>query len=140
MNVKWTWRKGLLLIAVLLAVGAAGFWFAVSPAHWFRRVDFGTVKVDGHLVDADIFFAEPNGEAEAIALVRLKDGRDYILDFGSEGWRHGNRSEYVRLLAGVWSLRSMPESLYPEQEQLPFRNLNEFRIPAQDGHEVSVQF
>jgi hypothetical protein len=140
MNVKWTWRKGLLLTAVLLAVGVAGFCFAASPAHWFRRVDFGAVKVDGHLVDADIFLAEPNGEAEAIALVRLKDGRDYFLDFGSEKWRRGNRSEYVRLFTGVWSLRSMPESLYPEQETLPFRNLNEFRVPAQDGHEIDVQF
>jgi hypothetical protein len=74
------------------------------------------VKVDGHLVNADIFFAEPTGEAEAIALVRLKDGRDYFLDFGSEKWRRGHKSEYVRLFAGVWSLRSMPESLYPEQE------------------------
>jgi hypothetical protein len=84
--------------------------------------------------------AEPNGEAEAIALVRLKDGQDYFLDFGSEKWRCGDRSEYVPLFAGVWSLRSMPKGLYPEHEQLPFRNLNEFRIPTQNGHEVSVQF
>jgi hypothetical protein len=139
MNVKWTWRKALLL-TLIFTVGAAWFWIAFSPAHWFRRVDFGAVKVDGHPVDADIFFAEPNGEAEAIALVRLKDGRDYFLDFGSEKWRPGNRSEYVWLFTGVWSLRSMPESLYPEQETLPFRTLNEFRIPAQDGHEVDVQF
>ena len=140
MNVRWTWRKGLILTVVLLAAGAVAFWFSVSPAHWFRRVDFGAVRVDGKPVDADIFFAEPNGEAEAIALVRLKDGRDYFLDFGSEKWRPANKSEYVRLFAGVWSLRSMPESLYPEREQLPVRNLNEFRIPARDGHEVSVQF
>jgi hypothetical protein len=140
MNVKWTWRKSLLLTAVLLAVGAGESWFALSPAHWFRRVDFGAVKVDGHPVDAEIFFAEPNGEAEAIALVRLKDGRDYFLDFGSEKWRQGNSSEYRPLFGGVWLFRSVPESLNPEQEQLPFRNLNEFRIPTRDGHEVSVQF
>lgn len=140
MNVKWTWRKSLLLTAVLLAVGAGESWFAVSPAHWFRRVAFGAVKVDGHPVDAEIFFAEPNGEAEAIVLVRLKDRRDYFLDFGSEKWRQGHTSEYVRLFVGVWSFRSMPEGLYPEQEPLPFRKLNEFRIPTQDGHEVSVQF
>jgi len=139
-KVKWTWRKGLLLTVVLLAIGAEESWFAVSPAHWFRKVDYGAVKIDGHPVDADIFFAEPNGEAEIIALVRLKDGRHYFLDFGSEKWRRGNESEYVRLFSGVWSLRSMPEGLYPEQEPLPFHNLNEFRIPTQDGHEVSVQF
>lgn len=140
MKVKWTRRKGLLLTAALIAVGAAWLWLDLSPAHWFRRVDFGAVKVDGRPVDADIFFAEPNGEAEAIALVRLKDGRDYFLDFGEERWQHGNRSKYVRVFGGVWSLRSMPESLNPEREPLPFRNLNEFRIPTQDGHEVSVQF
>jgi hypothetical protein len=139
MNVKWTWRKGLLL-TFLVVFGAAWFWFAFSPAHWLRRVDFGIVKVDGHLVDADIFFGNPRGEAEAIALVHLKDGRDYFLDFGTEKWRRGNVSDYVRIFAGVWFLRSMPEGLYPEQEQPPIRNLNEFRIPTQDGHEVSVQF
>jgi len=139
MKVKWTRRKGLLT-ASLIAVGTVWLWLDLYPAHWFRRIDFGAVKVDGHPVDADIFLAEPNGEAEAIALVRLKDGRDYFLDFGEERWRRGNRSEYVRLFGGVWSLRSMPESLYPEQEPLPFRNLNEFRIPTQNGHEVSVQF
>jgi hypothetical protein len=138
MKLKWKW-KGLLL-AYLLMAGAAWFWLAVSPAHWFRRVDFGTVKVDGRQVDADIFFGEPNGEAEAIALVHLKDGRDYYLDFGTEKWRQGHTSEYVRLFAGVWSFRSMPEGLYPEQEPLPSRKLNEFRIRTQDGHEVSVQF
>lgn len=129
-----------MLLALVFAFGAACFWFGVSPTHWFKRVDFGAVKVDGQLVDADIFFAEPNGEAEAIALVRLKNGSDYFCDFGTEKWRRGKRSEYVRLFTGVWSLRSMPESLYPEEEQLPFRNLNEFRIPTQNGHEVDVQF
>lgn len=139
MKVKWKRRKGLILGAVLIAVGVAWLW-VVFPAHWFRRVDYGAVKVDGRPVEADIFVAGPNGEAGAIALVRLKDGRDYFLDFGEERWRSGDRFEYVRLFNGVWSLRSMPESLNPEEETLPFHNLNEFRIPTQDGHEVSVQF
>jgi hypothetical protein len=103
-------------------------------------VDFGTVKVDGTPMGADIFFGEPNGEAEAIVLAHLKDGRDYFLDFGTEKWRRGRASEYVRLFGGVWSFRSMQEGLYREQEQLPFRRLNEFRVPTPDGHEVSVQF
>ncbi|SRR6266700_2338192 len=130
------WQKGLLLF-FLLAVGATWFWVAVSPFHWLRRVDFGTVKVDEHQVDADIFFGEPEGEAEAIVLVHLKDGRDYFLDFGSEKVREGNASEYARLYAGVWCFRSMQEGSF--REPLPFNKLNEFRIPTQDGHVVSVQ-
>jgi hypothetical protein len=96
------------------------------------------VTVDEHKVDADIFFGNPSGEAEAIVLVHLKDGRDYFLDFGTEKVRRGSASEYARLFAGVWCFRSMQKGLY--SEQLPFRNLNEFRIPTQDGHVVSVQF
>ena len=136
---KWTWRKGLL-VAFLVAFGTAWFWLALSPTRWLRRVDFGTVKVDGHPVDADIFFWNPIDEADPIALVHLKDGRDYFLDFGTEKWRRGNESEYVRLFAGVWCLRSMEQEPHPEEEQLPFHNLNEFRIPTHGGHEVSVQF
>lgn len=94
--------------------------------------------MDEHRVDADIFIGEPYGEAEAVALVRLKDGRDYFLDFGTEKVRPGSASEYVRLLGGVWCFRSMKEGVY--REPLPFRNLNEFRIPAQGGHVISVQF
>jgi hypothetical protein len=73
-----------------------------------------------------------------MALVHLKDGRDYFLDFGTEKVRQGSASEYVRLFAGVWCFRSMQEGLY--RKPLPFRNLNEFRIPTQGGHVVSVQF
>lgn len=140
MNVKWTWRKGLLIALLLLFLGAAWFWVALSPTHWLRRVDSGTVKVDGHPVDAHIFFWNPVDESDPIALVHLKDGRDYVLDLGAETWRQGNASEYVRLFAGVWSFRSMKQAPYPAQAQLPSRKLNEFRIPTLDGHEISVQF
>jgi hypothetical protein len=137
MTVKWTWRKGLLL-SFLFAVGIACFWLAVSPTHWLRKVDFGTVQVDEHQVDADIFFGNPEGEAEAIVLVHLRDGSDYFLDFGSERVRPGSASEYVRLFGGVWCFRSMQKGSFGEP--LPFRRLNEFRIPTQGGHVVSVQF
>jgi hypothetical protein len=136
MTVRWTWKKGLLL-SFLVAVGAAWYWFAISPAHWLRRVDYGKVKVDERLVDADIFFGNPDGEAEAIVLVHLKDGHDYFLDFGAAKVRQAHASEYVRILSGVWCFRSMQRGLF--REPLPFRNLNEFRI-AQDGHVVSMQF
>jgi hypothetical protein len=137
MKTRWTWRKWVLLTA-LLVFGAASFLFALSPTHWLKRVDFGTVSVDGHRVDADIYFGEPEGEAEAIVLVHLKDGRDYFLDFGSEMMRQGDPSEYMRLFIGVWCFRPMKEGHF--RAPLPFQNLNEFRIPTEDGHEVSVQF
>ena len=94
--------------------------------------------MDEHQVNADIFFGEPDGEAGAIVLVHLKDGRDYFLNFGTEKVRQGSTSEYARLFDGAWCFRSMQEG--PFHEPLPFRNLNEFRIPTQDGHVVSVQF
>ena len=127
-----------MVLFFLLVVGVGWFWFAFSPAHWLRRVDLGTVRVDEHRVDADIFFGEPDGEAEAVVLVHLKDGRDYFLYFGSETIRPASASEYVRLPGGAWCFRSMKQGLY--REPLPFRNLNEFRIPAQGGHVISVQF
>jgi hypothetical protein len=41
-------------------------------------------------------------------------------------------------LPGVRLARDSREGLY--RKPLPSRNLNEFRIPTQDGHVVSVQF
>lgn len=126
---------------MLLAALAAGcIWIFAYPTHWLRRVDYGTVKVDDEPVTADIFFGNPDGEADAIVLVHLKDGRDYFLDFGTEEWRQGGGSEYLRLIGGVWSFPSLRDHSRREEEPLPFRNLNEFRIPASDGHEVSIQF
>ena len=136
MTATWTWKKGLLVSSVLVVLIAL-LWLAFSPTHWLRRVDFGTVSVDGQQVQADIYFGNPEGEAEAIALVQLKGGADYFLDFGSEKVRQGHQSEYVRLLMGVWCFRSMQTGTFHE----PLAgNLNEFRIPTQDGHIVSVQF
>jgi hypothetical protein len=137
MRLKWTWRKGLLL-AVIFAIGAVCVWLEVSPAHWLRRVDFGIVKMDEHQVGAEIFFGNPTGEAEAIVLVHLKGGPDYFLNFGTEKVRRGRSSEYLRVPGGAWCFHSMQKG--PWTEQLPFRNLNEFRVPTPDGHVVSVQF
>src|SRR5690348_14153617 len=117
MKVRWTWRKSLMLTA-LFSFGIASFLFVLYPTHWFRKVDFGTVSVDGHRVDADIYFGNPEGEAEAIVLVHLNDGRDYFLDFGSEGVRQGSPSEYMRLFRGVWSFRPMQEGRF--HAPLPF--------------------
>lgn len=95
------------------------------------------MRIDGDRVDADIYFGEPEGEAEAIVLVHLKDGRNYFLDFGGESWRQGSSSEYMQVFGGAWCFRSMQEG--PFRAPLPFLKLNEFRIPTEDGHEVSIQ-
>jgi hypothetical protein len=134
----WTWKKWLVLSLGLL-VGTTWFWLACSPAHWMRRVDFGTVKVDGRQVQANIYIGHPTyREAEAIALVHLADGHDYFLDFDSEKVRQGSRWEYIHLLGGVWCFRPMQDGSF--QNPLPFLEMNQFRIASQNGHIVTVQF
>ena len=137
MEGKWTGRTALLL-AVLVPLAAAWFLVGAVPSHWMRHIDFGTVKVDDLQVRADIYFANPTGEAEAVALVHVKDAGDYFLDFGSEKVRQASPSEFLHLFGGIWSYRSLPQGAF--REPLPSPNLNEFRIPTQDGHAVSVQF
>ncbi len=115
------------------------FCFGYAPAHWLTRVDFGTVTVDNHAVPASVYFGHPtDSEAEAVVLVRLEGGGDYFLDFGSEKVREASRSEYVRLIGGVWCLRSMQTGSFVEP--LPSSKLNEFQIRSRDGHLVTVQF
>lgn len=112
---------------------------AYAPAHWLRQVDFGSVTVDGHRVPAAVYFGNPtDSEAEAMVLVRLRDGGDYFLDFGSENVRKANRSEYVRVPGGVWCLRSMQEGSF--HEPLHPEQLNQFRIASDDKHIIVVQF
>ncbi|HET6845167.1 MAG TPA: hypothetical protein VFK06_26290 [Candidatus Angelobacter sp.] len=127
----------MLLISFLLIVSAAWLWFTYFPTHWLTRVDFGIVKIDEHRVDAEISFGNPAGEAEAIALVHLKDGRDFFLNFGTEKVRRGTSSEYLRLFNGAWCIHSMQKGLF--RAPLPFRNLNEFRIATEDGQVVTIQ-
>lgn len=65
---------------------------AYAPTHWLSRVDFGSVTVDGHPVPATVYFGHPTDmEAEAVAIVSLRDGGDYFLDFGSEKVRQAAR-------------------------------------------------
>jgi len=112
---------------------------AYAPAHWLSRVDFGSVTVDGHRVPAAVYFGHPTDSgAEAIVLVRLRDGGDYFLDFGSEKVRKASRSEYVRVPEGVWCIRSMQEGTF--YEPLQPEQMNQFRIASDDKHIIVVQF
>ena len=142
MTSTWKPRRSLLFSLALVAVVAAGWlWFTVFPEHWMRRVDLGTVKVDDRPVQAEIYFGNPTFyESDIVALVHLKDGIDYFLDFPTERVREGKPSEYVRLLGGVgvWCFRCMQDDGF--REPLPSRNLNQFRIAAQNGRIVTIQF
>jgi hypothetical protein len=130
-------RWQLSLASVLLVSLWVGIGYA--PAHWLTRVDFGRVSIDNHPVPASVYFGRPtDSEAEAVALVRIQDGGDYFLDFGSEKVRQGSRSEYVRLVGGVWCFRSMQTGSFVEP--LPSRKMNQFRILSHDGHLITVEF
>jgi hypothetical protein len=123
---------------VILAVAACGLWFAYAPEHWMRQVAFGTVKVDDRPVRADVYIGNPTqSEAEAIALIHVPGVGDYFLGFGDENYREASNHEFVRLLRGAWTFKSMREGHFTTP--LPFRNLNKFRVLSH-GHTVTVQF
>jgi hypothetical protein len=159
MYFRTSWATTVLLLFSLLAAvvsfaAAAGRWQLVSasflivslwvcigyaPAHYLRRVDFGTVKVDDHAVSAFVYLGHPTDmEAEAFALVRLENGADYLFNFDSEKARPARDSEYIRVPGGIWYLRPMQGGAFTEP--LPPQRMNQFRVPSNDGHVIVVQF
>ena len=122
-----------------LGIAACGVWFAYTPEHWMRQVAFGTVKVDDQPVRADVYIGNPTqSEAEAIALVHVPGVGDYFLNFDDEHYREASNREFVRLLGGVWTFKSMRAGHFGTS--LPFRHPNELRIASSNGHTVTVQF
>jgi hypothetical protein len=112
---------------------------AYAPAHWLKKVDFGTVRIDGRPTLASVYIGNAtDSEADAIALVRVSGTGDYFLSFGEEKVRLSKEDEYVRLPGGIWSIRSIREMVFTEP--LPFRQMNEFRIVSPKGSAVSIQF
>ena len=75
------WQLAVASVLVLSLWVCIGY----APAHYLRRVAFGTVTIDDHPVAAHIYLGHPTDmEAEAFALVRLEHaGSDYLLDFDS---------------------------------------------------------
>lgn len=125
---------GLLLL--LLVVGA--FWFVYAPAHWLRPF-VGTVTVDGHPAQADLYIGHPtDSEAEAIAFVHVPGVGDYFLNFEEEKYREATSKESIRFQRGVWTFAPMNEGRF--SQPLPFRAINEFHLPPSSGHTVIVQF
>ncbi|MGH9514253.1 MAG: hypothetical protein ACRD3P_01060 [Terriglobales bacterium] len=132
---KWLAASVIAVVSILVI---SRFLLSVCPSHWMRRVDFGTVHANDNSVPAEIYFTNPNGEGEAVALVHLKTGNTYFLDFGTEKVRSASPSEYIRLFGGAWSFRAVPNGNFIAP--LPSEKMDEFRIAAQNGQIVSVQF
>jgi hypothetical protein len=130
------YRVALVIVGVTTS---AVLWFVYAPEHWLRQVSFATVKVDGRLVQAEVYLGlPPQREAEAVALVHVPEHGDYFLDFDNETYRETSNREFIRLVRGAWTFKSMREGHFAAP--LPFQNLNEFRIASSSGHIVSVQF
>ena len=130
------WQLALASVLILSLWVCVGY----APAHYLSRVESVTVTVDDHPVTASVYMGQPTDmEAEAFALVRVEQGgEDYLLDFDSGKVRPADGSEYVRILGGVWYLRSMQSGTFAEP--LPPRGLNQFRVRSHDGRVVTVQF
>ncbi len=137
---SFTVRTGRWQLAMASAL-LVSLWVCVvyAPGHWMTRVDFGSVLVGDQPVAASIYFGHPtDSEADAVALVRLQDGRDYFLDFGSEKVREGRRSEYFRLFRGVWCFDNMEAGAFVDP--LPNATMNQFRFRSRTGDLITVQF
>lgn len=130
-------RRSLLLANILLLT----MWFGIAyaPEHWLAREDIGTVTVDDHPVPAVIYIGNPRqSEAEAIALVHVPKVGDYFFDFGEETFREASKNEFIPLHYGAWTWKSMIHGQF--RPPLPFRHVNECRIPLSDGRVVTVAF
>ena len=123
---------------MLLALTVGAVWLIYTPAHWLTPFT-GAVTVDERPVQADLYIGHPtNSEAEAIAFVHVPGVGDYFLDFEQEKYREASSSEFMRFKRGVWTFAPMNEGRFVPP--LPFRGINEFRLPPSNGHTVTVQF
>jgi hypothetical protein len=132
-----SFRAGLSLANLLLLV----MWFSIAyaPQHWLERTSFERVTVDGRPVPATMYMGNPRqSEAEAIALVHVPGVGDYFVDFGDETFRAASTHEVVALPFGAWTWRQMTHGKFGPP--LPFRNINECRIPLSGGRVLTVGF
>ncbi len=132
-----SFRVSLSLANFLLVL----LWFSIAyaPQHWLERMDFERVTIDGHPVPATMYIGNPrHSEAQAIAVVHLPGVGDYFLDFGEETFREASKHEVVALPFGAWTWRRMDRGKF--SPPLPFRNVNECRIPLSGGRVLSVAF
>lgn len=132
-----SFRLGVLVANFLVLV--MWFSFAYAPKHWLERFDFETVKIDDRPVPAAMYIGNPwHSEAEAIAIVRVPGVGDYLLDCNGETFREASKHELVAMPFGAWTWRAMSDGKFGPP--LPFRNVNEYRIPLSDGRVLTVSF
>jgi hypothetical protein len=132
-----SFRWGLSVANCLMLI----MWFstAYAPQHWLERVDFGIVKVDDRPIPATMYLGKPRqSEAEAFAIVRVPGVGDCFLNFGEETFREASKHEFVALPFGAWTWRTMSHGEF--SAPLPFRNVNEYRIPLSGGRLLTVAF
>ena len=132
-----SFRAGLFVANFLLLT----MWFSIAyaPQHWLERLDIATVKVDDYAVPGAMYIGNPTqSEAEAIAIVHVPGVGDYFLDFGEETFRTASKHEFVTLPFGAWTWRTMSRGDF--RAPLPFRNVNEYRIPLSGGRVLTVAF
>lgn len=130
-------RKSLVTANTLLLV----MWFSIAfaPGHWLEREDLGSVRVNGRPVPSMVYIGDPRrSEAESIALVHVPGVGDYFVDFGEETFRETSKHEFVNLRCGAWTWKPMTSGQF--RAPLPFINVNEVRIPLQDGRLVTITF
>jgi hypothetical protein len=133
-----TARRKYRTALVTLLVVAWVLWLTYVPEHWMTRAGFGTVKIDGRTVSADVYIGNPTqSEAEAITLVHVPGVGNYFFSFEDENYREASDHEFVRVFGGAWTFKSMREGQF--SAPLPFQNLNGFSVSSR-GHIVIVQF
>lgn len=133
----YSFRLGLSVASLLLLI----MWFSIAyaPQHWLERVDFESVRVDDRSIPATMYIGNPRqSEAEAIAIVHVPGVGDYFLDFSEETFREASKYEFVPLPFGAWTWRTMSRGEFGSP--LPFRNVNECRIPLSGGRVLTVAF
>lgn len=133
----YAFRGSLLFANTLLLV----MWFSIAyaPGHWLDREDLGSVRVNGRPVPSMVYIGDPRrSEAEAIALVHVPGVGDYFVDFGEETFRGTSNHEFVNLRCGAWTWKPMTSGQF--RPPLPFVNVNEVRIPLNDGRVVTINF
>jgi hypothetical protein len=62
----------------------------------------------------------------------------YFLDFSEETFREASKYEFVPLPFGAWTWKPMTHGEFGPP--LPFRNVNEYRIPLSGGRVLTVEF
>ena len=130
-------KAGIALVLVVATVML--LWFSY-PEHWLKHVSkFATVTVDDRPVPAEGYLGHPTeNEAEAFLLVDISGVGDYMFNFEEESYRRVSRSEFVRLRGGVVTFKPMSKGRW--LTPLPFRNLDEFRVPSSNGQLIIVRF